>query len=217
MVVFGGGKPRQRRQLTLPGVVMGVAGVITLVYCAILATSTQRPVYFGQIRSGAYPRAGLHAAGRWDVPAQDTGENGGAEILQEACRASLVRYHAVLSDWISGREKGTDIQEAWRKLEMAEEFILIDPSGQEMDKPRILQLLLLSHGSDSQFHTQPSDIQLTYESPDKVNVRFLEHQHTRTKERLIRSTGICRSVPQATTKSLQVEWLRLEEKLETVT
>lgn len=44
----------------------------------------------------------------------------------------------------------------------------------------------------------------------QVNVKFLEHQHTRTKERLIRSTGICRAVSQSTAKSLQVEWLRLE-------
>lgn len=78
-----------------------------------------------------------HAEVRWPAhrlappaPERGSGEEG---ELSRACEASLVRYHAALTSWFSGRSTLADVDELWEAMDLGANFELVPPGQPLMD------------------------------------------------------------------------------------
>mmetsp|Transcript_43139 Transcript_43139/g.109202 ORF Transcript_43139/g.109202 Transcript_43139/m.109202 type:complete len:214 (+) Transcript_43139:130-771(+) len=161
-----------------------------------------------------------HAEVRWPAhrlappaPERGSGEEG---ELSRACEASLVRYHAALTSWFSGRSTLADVDELWVAMDLGANFELVPPGQPLMDADALRSTLAGARGAYGEsFRTEPHDAHCEdHEDGHTAACSFVEWQHTGGRGRVRRIVGNAECEWAAGGGGQRgVSWLKLEEKI----
>jgi hypothetical protein len=129
----------------------------------------------------------------------------------------LVKYHAALSGWFSGKSDLESVDALWKAMDLGEMTVLSPPGGGELNAPAVRDLLAAARGAyGSSFYTEPRDINCSGEGVETAGITisctFTEWQHYpgQARPRRIATKAKCAS-REAPEKG--VVWLRFVEQL----